>query len=161
MFDESWLAPQTADAAKFIRLLLTRCDEEHADHRWSECPRCLALFELDRGGGDSLGERLLAYAADTLLSQAEVIQQLHRATSWQPIGDWKEQPDEEAFWWVVPKTPEEAYCDTSGHSIFSASPPDLHRGKPGTWSSLSKATHRMSLPASPAPRPAPAPQENP
>ena len=57
--------------------------------------------------------------------------------------------DREVFFWCVPKTPDEAYMDTSGNSIFSIHEPFLHRGHFGSWSSLSKATHWMPLPSAP------------
>lgn len=70
---------------------------------------------------------------------------------WQPIETAPR--DEEVFFWVVPKTPEEAFIDTSGKSIFGTHGPHWHRGRLKTWSSLSKATHWMPLPAPPDGRP--------
>ncbi len=72
-------------------------------------------------------------------------------TGWQPIATL---PDREmvCFFCIVPKTPEESYCNTSGDPIFGTFKPFLHRGKHGTWSSLSKATHwhpDLQLPAPP------------
>lgn len=66
---------------------------------------------------------------------------------WQPIETAPR--DEEAFFWVVPKTPEEAYVNTAGDPIFGTFRPYLHRGKFKSWSSLSKATHWMPLPDPP------------
>ena len=75
------------------------------------------------------------------------------AHGWQPIEALPEQAkDVELFFCVVPKTPEESYCDTSGDPIFCTGSPRLHRGKFKTWSSLEKATHwhpMLPLPAPP------------
>jgi hypothetical protein len=66
---------------------------------------------------------------------------------WQPI---ETAPKEEDVWfWCVPKTAAEAFVDTSGHPIVGTHQPYLHRGKWNTWSSLTKATHWMPLPAPP------------
>jgi hypothetical protein len=67
---------------------------------------------------------------------------------WHPIATAPKR--ETVFFWVVPKTPEESYVDTSGNPIVSSGPPRLHMGQHGTWGSLSKATHWMPLPAPPA-----------
>lgn len=68
-------------------------------------------------------------------------------SEWQPIETAPKE--EEVFFWVVPKTAGESYCNTSGAPIFSTHPPRLHRGKFKTWSSLEKATHWMPMPPSP------------
>lgn len=56
-----------------------------------------------------------------------------------------------ALFWVVPKEPAESYCDTSGKPIVAKFEPYLHRGRFGTWSALSKATHWMPAREIPAP----------
>lgn len=64
------------------------------------------------------------------------------AQAWKPIETLPSDLHETLLvFWIVPKTPEEAPCNTSGHSIFSTFTPYLMRGKYRTWSSLSKATH--------------------
>ena len=68
---------------------------------------------------------------------------------WQPMESLPSR-EMEVFFWVVPKLPEEVYTDTSGNPIFSTHAPYLHRGKHGTWSSLSKGICWMHLPAPPA-----------
>lgn len=54
------------------------------------------------------------------------------------------------LWWVVPKTAEEAYCDTSGNPIVARSlEPRMVMGKHGHWSSLMKAIYWHPLPNPP------------
>ncbi len=69
------------------------------------------------------------------------------ATSWQPIATAPK--DEECLFWLMPKTPEEAYCNTSGDPIFGTFEPYVFKGKLKCWSSLSKATHWLPLPPGP------------
>lgn len=72
------------------------------------------------------------------------------AQAWQPAAT---APSDRVVWfWVRPKTAAEAYCDTSGQSIFVAGPPRLFEGKRGSWSSLETATHWCE-PRWPAPPP--------
>src|SRR5262245_27768620 len=55
------------------------------------------------------------------------------AQVWQPIETF--HSNDEADFWIVPKTPEESYGDTSGNSIFIPKHRGrLHRGKYRTWS---------------------------
>ena len=54
-----------------------------------------------------------------------------------------------ALFWVVSKSPEESYVDTSGNPIFGEHEPEIRCCKYGQWSSLSKATHWMPLPPAP------------
>ncbi len=69
---------------------------------------------------------------------------------WQPIETLHaDLVNTRLFFWIVPKTPEEAYCNTSGDPIFGTFEPYLMIGKYKSWSSLSKATHWMPLPAAP------------
>jgi len=67
--------------------------------------------------------------------------------NWEPIETAPRDVD--ALFWVVPKTADETYLDSSDNQIFSGGIPYLHRGKYGNWSSLSKATHWMKLPEPP------------
>lgn len=69
--------------------------------------------------------------------------------TWHPI-ETHDGGDREALFWIVPKTPEEAYCGTSGNPIFGTFTPYLFKGKSRCWSSLSKATHWMPLPSPPS-----------
>lgn len=105
-----------------------------SDHEWRHCRTCLAREELDN-------PKALALLRD-LLAALEA-----QTPQWQPIETAPRE--EEVFFWIVPKTAEESYTDTSGRSICSTAPPYLHRGKWKTWNSLSKATHWMPLPARP------------
>jgi hypothetical protein len=54
------------------------------------------------------------------------------------------------LWWVVPKTADASYQDTSGNPIVSHGSPRMVMGKRGCWSSLEKATHWHPLPKPPA-----------
>jgi hypothetical protein len=70
------------------------------------------------------------------------------AQAWQPIAT--APTDGEALFWVVPKTAEEAYGDTSGVPIVAESlTPRLMLGFYGQWSSLEKALWWMPLPTTP------------
>jgi hypothetical protein len=53
--------------------------------------------------------------------------------------------DREVWFWVVPKTAEETYVNTSGEPILSQATPHLFRGRRGTWGSLLKATHWQEI----------------
>lgn len=57
--------------------------------------------------------------------------------------------DEEVWFWVVPKTAEETYSDTSGKPILARGGGHRHFGRYKTWSSLYKGV--MWYPAPPAP----------
>lgn len=56
---------------------------------------------------------------------------------------------ETALFWIVPKSPDESYTDTSGTPIVSHLPPCLFYGKRDGWSALDKATHWQPLPKGP------------
>jgi hypothetical protein len=56
---------EVADAAKFIELLAGPCSP---GHKWTRCPRCLAIAELNQR--DPLGQRLLSVAAAALRSSS-------------------------------------------------------------------------------------------
>ena len=63
-------------------------------------------------------------------------------SGWQPIATLPiHRHEDQLFFWVVPKPPEEAYCNTSGDPIVGTFTPYRFLGKYKTWSSLSKATH--------------------
>lgn len=57
--------------------------------------------------------------------------------------------DREVFFWIVPKTAEETYTDSSGKPILSDGPPYKEFCKHGHWSSLNKATLWHEVPADP------------
>ena len=80
---------------------------------------------------------------------ADRLSALQADARWIPVSE--RLPDKEArlFYWIVPRTAEEAYHDTSGNPILSNFKPYRHEGKWGTWSGLCKATHWMPLPAAP------------
>ncbi|HUD11455.1 MAG TPA: hypothetical protein VMS08_03520, partial [Candidatus Saccharimonadia bacterium] len=67
---------------------------------------------------------------------------------WQPVVDGS-PPAGEGLFWVVPKTADETFTDTSGRPILSTIKPHIHVGTFGTWSSLLKATHWWPYPTSP------------
>jgi hypothetical protein len=60
-----------------------------------------------------------------------------KPTGWQPIATAPQ--DEEVFFWVVPKTAEESYTDTSGKPIVGRFEPYMLLCKWKQWSALSKA----------------------
>lgn len=64
-------------------------------------------------------------------------------SAWHPISTWNHwhHHTEYAFFWVVPKTADEAYVDSSGTPIVSTRAPHWLYGRYETWSSLEKATH--------------------
>lgn len=67
---------------------------------------------------------------------------LRAVQSWQPIKTAPRGTD--AFFWIVPKSSEETWRDTSGNPIVAEFAPYLYHGKYGGWSSMTKATHWMS-----------------
>ena len=92
---------------------------------------------------DRMAMREWVAALDALIASAQ-----ETPDGWQPIETAPKDAD--VFFWVVPKTPDEAYTDTSGKPICVQHPPYLLRGKLRTWGALSKATHWMPLPVPPA-----------
>ena len=100
------------------------------------CPVCdvdtLAVWTKDDG----------AYGITCLACESEFLPRDLAAVplASPPEGRW--QPIEtvpkgaELWFWVVPKSPEESYTDTSGNPIVSSGKPRLHRGKYGTWSAF-------------------------
>lgn len=90
------------------------------------------------GGGQYLHRSILAAAVAILDEPTEV---------WRPIETAPR--DEECFFWVVHKDETEAFTDTDGRPIIASGDPYLHKGKYGSWSALSKATHWMRLPSPP------------
>lgn len=71
------------------------------------------------------------------------------AQRWQPIDTAPRNVD--AIFWIVPKTPDESYVDTSGTPIVAKFTPFAKQTRYGWWTSLSKATHWMPLPDMSAP----------
>lgn len=86
-----------------------------------------------------LGQRVAA--------QAKLANRAATSVDWQPMETAPQT--ETALFWIVPKSPEESYTNTSGTPIVSRLPPRLFYGKRGEWSAVDKATHWM-LPAPPA-----------
>jgi hypothetical protein len=73
-------------------------------------------------------------------------------SGWKPIESAPR--DVNAIFWVVPKTAEEAYFNTSGDPIVSRMKPRMAAGiKYGQWSSLEKAILWAPLPAAPTQQP--------
>lgn len=58
--------------------------------------------------------------------------------------------DDEALFWIVEKTSEEAGIEMPSNSIFGGGPSRMVLGPYGSWSSLSKATHWQPKPSPPA-----------
>jgi len=76
------------------------------------------------------------------------VERLRASQQWQPIETAPR--DGKAFFWIVPKTAEETFQDTSGNLILSKAPPHWELCYFRGWNSLSKATHWMPLPEPPA-----------
>lgn len=66
---------------------------------------------------------------------------------WQPIETAPKNDD--AMFWIRPRTRQETWRNSSGEAIVIDSPPQLFFGKYGRWSSLWTATHWMPLPSGP------------
>jgi hypothetical protein len=64
-------------------------------------------------------------------------------TGWQPMETAPKDYDTVCFWWMVPKSPEESYTNTSGEPIVSNHKGYRHYGKRNTWGALSKPTYWM------------------
>lgn len=71
------------------------------------------------------------------------------AVDWISVTERLPDKEERLWYWVVPKTAEEAYRDSSDNPIIAKFEPHRHEGKWGTWSGLSKPTHWVRLPAPP------------
>ena len=79
--------------------------------------------------------------------RAEVERLTRPATEWQPIETAPRGPA--CLFWVVPKSAEETWTDTSGWPITARGEPYIVMGPYGDWDSLWKATHWMPLPQAP------------
>lgn len=62
-------------------------------------------------------------------------------SEWISVEAEKPDPDKECWYWIVPKTEEETYHDSSGKPIISKMEPCAVVTKWQWWSSLTKATH--------------------
>ena len=67
---------------------------------------------------------------------------------WVSVDTPPDKSDRVQFW-VVPKTKDEAYQDSSGNPILAECDGYRHEGKWGSWSALMKPTHWHPLPAPP------------
>ncbi len=67
--------------------------------------------------------------------------------NWQPIETAPE--NETCLFWIIPRPPEECWCNTSGEPIYSWSKPEVRMTRKECWSALDKATHWMPLPGAP------------
>ena len=114
----------------------------------TEAHRIVAMLRPLDEGSWAVNEMFVRAVLKRFLVRASVVR---GDEGWQPIETWKSgiQGIQDAFFWVVPKTPEESYTDTSGKPIFSTHAPYLYRGGYRCWGSLSEATHWMPLPAPP------------
>ena len=89
------------------------------------------LLKVEEG---RIGEEPLKFSQSATSRPAE--------TRWQPIDTMPASlKDAVVFFWIVPRTPGESYLNTSKEPIVVTFTPYLHRGKYGTWSAVSKATH--------------------
>ena len=88
-----------------------------------------------------------ALKADRDRLRAEVERLRRQAAEWQPIETAPRGPA--CLFWVVPKSEEETWTDTSGWSITARGEPYIGMGPYGDWGSLWKATHWMRLPSAP------------
>lgn len=70
---------------------------------------------------------------------------------WLPIAEYDRAVSPEALFWLVPKSADESYTDTSGKPIVASFKSYMVHGRYGCWSALTKATHFYPLPAAPAP----------
>ena len=95
------------------------------------------------------GPYVLASEADAEIDRlrAEVERLTRQATDWQPIETAPHGPA--CLFWVVPKSKEETWTDTSGRPITAHGEPYIVMGPYGQWGSLWKATHWMPLPSAP------------
>lgn len=91
-------------------------------------------------------EFIAALSPDVVLALVAAARE--RAQTWRECN-CATPPAGEVFFWIVPKTADETYLDTSGRPIVSTHAPYLHRGQWGSWGALSKATHWMPLPEPP------------
>ena len=68
---------------------------------------------------------------------------------WKPI-DAQTPRHRKVFFWIVPKLPEESYCDSSGKPIYYTSPAGYRQEcKWNCWGALSKPAFWMEPPADP------------
>ena len=87
-------------------------------------------------------------AAEELDRQRAEIERLTRqVTEWHPIETAPRGPA--CLFWVVPKSAEETWTDTSGWPVTARGEPYIVMGPYGDWGSLWKATHWMPLPRAP------------
>jgi hypothetical protein len=109
--------------------------------------RAELIDQTYRLGAEAADQRLRAERAESIC--AAQVQEIERLRDrWQPIETLPSQ-DIRAFFWVVPKSPEETFRDTSGRPIMSDHAPYRMEGKWRSWGSLLKATHWMPLPDPP------------
>ena len=74
---------------------------------------------------------------------------IQKRQAWQPI-ETAPRDGSTAVFWIVPVQEHEArYADTSGNPMFGTHKPYMEMTVYGRWSSLSRATHWMPLPAPP------------
>ena len=78
---------------------------------------------------------------------AEIERLTRQVTEWHPIETAPRGPA--CLFWVVPKSAEETWTDTSGWPVTARGEPYIVMGPYGDWDSLWKATHWMPLPRAP------------
>ncbi len=71
----------------------------------------------------------------------------HEPSGWRHIETAPRR--QKCLFWVVPKTADETYVDSSGKPIVGAFEPYLLLEEYGAWSGLAKATHWMPAPSPP------------
>lgn len=158
-----FMMPADAKLYKFARNVVAKvAAPAQPDHDQAADLFCAHVTDILDGKDDGTGGNLEPWGAVRRRLLALVTAPVAEP-AWQPIETAPKDID--VFFWVIPKTAEESYVDTSGNPIIS--PHDnCYRvtGKFGCWSSLYKATHWMPHPAPPAshlPTPGMAPEPKP
>lgn len=126
-------APQATHTGQHLYEIFRECGDKHGLKivEWSE------RDDEDQALWALFGTRVFSAATQALVEP-----------QWLPI---EAAPNNEvADFWVIPKPAEECPTDTSGNPITSNHLPFRYTGRLKTWSSLSKATHWMPLPAAPS-----------
>lgn len=153
-FNEGATVKAPEDALSMVRQALAWRDkwQDKYDQAEAEVTRLraqLAACKQERNHAKALAGQHAATIAEEGQRIADLERQLAACERlpWQPIETAPR--DEQVFFWVVTRTAEESYCDSSGKPIVSKHEPYLHQGKLKSWGATSKATHWMPIPKDP------------